>query len=479
MAETRGVVPSTGARTGPGTDCPYSPGQGAGDGSVAEQHSEFTWRSVTAAWAASVGMFVGTTPMISAVASLFVIPITSEFHISRTFYSTLMLVQPYIVALCSPFGGRLIDRYGTRRVLLPVVLAFGLAQWAMWGAGSLWQIIAVFAFTGILGGVHTYTAYTRVISSWFARRRGVVLGFMLMMGSSLGSVLVVQLVKRLIPEYGWRAGYVGMGCVILFYGLPVMWLFLREPVRAARGESGMASAPSAVAPNATAVPLSPVPPADADAAATHAPLPGMTRAEAMRTRTFWTIFIALTFAPMAIIGTIGQSVPMLQSRGFPLDVASNAVSSVYIGAMLAQTCSGFLLDRFDSPRIALPFFAAAFIGVLIMHTSQSASTLLPGAVLMGMGQGTEMGIGAYLISRFFGMRHFASIYSFIFAASNLGLGLGIISMGTVYDRWHSYAPMKYVMPTALVLAMLLFLSLGPYRFAKETAVSDADRRGRR
>ena len=35
-----------------------------------------------------------------------------------------------------------------------------------------------------------------------------------------------------------------------------------------------------------------------------------------------------------------------------------------------------------------------------------------------------------------------------------------------------------VMPTALVISMLLFLSLEPYRFAKQTAVSEADRRPR-
>ena len=225
----------------------YSPGRlptpGGLDVKSASPQSEFTRKSVTAAFAASVGMFVGTTPMVSAIASLFILPISTEFHISRTFYSGLMLVSPYIVALCAPFGGRLIDRYGTRRVLLPVVVLFGLTQWAMWGAHSLWQVVALFALTGILGGVHTYTSYPRVIATWFGRWRGFMTGAMLMFGSSLGSALVPQMVRRLNEAYGWRAGYVGMGCVILFYGLPLLWLFLREPARAA-GQPAPAPSPS-------------------------------------------------------------------------------------------------------------------------------------------------------------------------------------------------------------------------------------------
>jgi MFS family permease len=395
-------------------------------------------------------MFVGTTPMISAVASLFIVPISSEFGISRAGYALLMLVSPYIVALCAPFGGQLIARYGTRKVLLPVVLAFGLMQLAMWAASAQWQVVVLFALFGVAGGVHTYTAYTRVISGWFGHRRGLILGLMLALGSSLGSALVPQMVRRLNEAWGWRAGYVGMGCVILLYGLPVLWLYLHEPVRAVR--------PARVG----------------AAAAAYVELYGQTFREALRSREFWIICSALLFAPLCIIGTIGSSVPMLTERGFSAAVATNALSTVYIGAMVGQLCSGALLDRFDTPRIVLPFFGLALVGAVIMHTSSTAATLIPGAVMMGFGQGTEMGIGSYLMTRFCGLRNFGLLYGCVFASANLGLGLGLYSMGYAHDLTGSYAVMAYVLPGALLLAMLLLLTLGPYRYPRETVVSEAD-----
>jgi MFS family permease len=410
--------------------------------------SEFSRASVTAAIGASVGMFVGTTPMVSAIASLFIAPISEEFGISRTDYSILMLVSPWIVALCAPFGGRLLDRHGTRKIVLPVVLVFGFAQLAMWGAHSLWAIIALFAVIGVCGGVHTYNSYTRVVSMWFAKHRGIMMGLMIAFGSALGAVLIPQLVGHLIQNYSWRAGYVGMGCIILLYGLPVLYFFLREPVGSNEvSRQQMGSAQPAVE------------------------LVGLTWKETMRTRTFWTIFLALFLGPFAIIGTVGQAFPMLTERGFSPQTALNAISSLYIGGMTGQLTSGFLLDRINTPRIAIPFFAVSLVGMAILHTTTDASLLLPSAMLIGVAQGSELGIGAYLISRFFGLKAYGAIYSTIFAGANVALGIGLITMGNVHDRFGSYAPMAYVMPTALLLVIGLLLTLPGYKYARQSAVS--------
>lgn len=412
--------------------------------------SEITRKSMTAAFAASVGMFVGTTPMVGAVSSLFMQPVSAEFGVNRTSYSSLLLLQAWIVALCAPWGGRLLDRYGTRRILLPVVLVFGLVQWAMSLASAFWQFAIFFGLTGVCGCVHTYTAYTRVISTWFAKRRGVVMGLMLALGSSLGAVLIPQLVRRLNEAYGWRAGYVGMGSVILFYGFPIMLFFLREPAGAR-------------------------PSIDAKNLASTVNLPGDTWGEALRSRPFWTICTALVFAPMAIAGTVAHSVPMLIERGSSFAVATNAVSAIFGGAMLGQLGSGYLLDRFDTPRIALPFFAAAMIGAAVTHTTGSPTALIMGALLLGLGHGSELGIGAYLVSRYYGLRSYGAIYGCVFSAANLGVGIGILSMARVHDITGSYSRMAYVMPAALLVTMLLLLTLGPYKYPKMSAVSAGDR----
>ncbi|MGC3980352.1 MAG: MFS transporter [Steroidobacteraceae bacterium] len=414
---------------------------------------------MTAAAAASVGMFIGTTPMVSATASLFIEPITSDFGISRTTYSAIMLVPPWIVALLLPFSGRAMDRWGVRAVALPVVLAFGLCQFAMWGVHALWQLLLLFGIIGACGSVHTYTAYTKVVSMWFDRYRGIVIGCMIAAGSSLGAAIVPQFVRIWIRDDGWRMGYVGMGCIILLYGLPIMYFFLREPQRK-QAESELHGSADTAAATAVA-------PATVDEHAHHHV--GLTWKEALRTRTLWTIVIALTLSPMAIVGTIAHSFPMLTERGFSPQNAANAISAVYIGGMIGQLSSGFLLDRFNSPKIALPFFLIAMAGVGVIHTTTSTALLIPGAMMLGLGQGSEFGIGAYLVSRFFGLKNYGAIFSIIMAGANVGVGLGLLSMGIVHDDYGNYGPMRYVLLCAMTGVMLLLASLGRYRYERVAA----------
>lgn len=405
------------------------------------QH-EFTRASMTAAAAASVGMFIGTTPMVSATASLFIEPITSDFGISRTAYSAIMLVPPWIVALLLPWSGRAMDRWGARAVVLPIVTLFGLCQFAMWRVHALWQLLLLFGIIGACGSVHTYTAYTKVVSMWFSRYRGIVIGSMIALGSGLGAATIPQLVRIWIRDHGWRMGYVGMGCIILFYGLPILYGFLREPGRPRKATQAQDSIPK------------------------HC---GLTWNEAMHKRSFWTIVVALTLAPMAIVGTIAHSFPMLTERGFAPQTAANAISAIYVGGMVGQLISGFLLDRINSPKIALPFFIVALIGVGLVHSTRSANVLLPGAMMLGLGQGSEFGIGAYLVSRFFGLKNYGAIFSIIMAGANAGVGIGLLLMGIVHDRSGNYAPMRYVLLITMTIVCLLFLSLGRYAYDRISA----------
>jgi MFS family permease len=194
-------------------------------------------------------------------------------------------------------------------------------------------------------------------------------------------------------------------------------------------------------------------------------LPGLTRAEALRTPSFWLLTPAIFLASMALIGTTAHAVPMLTERGFTSLIGTTAISCFFFGGIAGQLTSGFFSDRIDSPRVALPYFLCALIGAMVVHVTRNQAVLLGGAVLMGMGQGAEIAFAAYLTSRYFGLRAYGSIYSLLFASSNIGIGVGLITMGFVHDQAGSYRPMTYVFGVALTVAFVLIALLGPYRFA--------------
>lgn len=401
---------------------------------------EITRASVLAAFAASVGMFVGATPMISATASLFIKPLAAEFDLSRTAISAILLMSPWTVALLAPFGGRALDRWGVRKVILPVLAIFAACHFLLYFTNSIWQVIFFYVVLGACASVHTYSAYTKVIAMWFTRNRGLALGLMIASGSALGGALIPQLVRPWIDEYGWRAAYAGMGLIITFWGGPILFLFLREPagVIQKKGDAPLA------------------------------PLQGLARAEAFKTRTFWTIFALILLSPMAIIGTAGHSFPMLTERGFNAVTATTALSFIYIGGMIGQLSSGFLLDRINSPKIVIPYFACAMAGVVIMHTTSNPAFLIPGAMLLGLGQGSELGITAYLTTRYFGLKAYGAIYGILYGVASFGVGIGLMSMGIIHDIADGYGPMKFVFIGAMSLVILLVLTLPRYVYKRQS-----------
>jgi MFS family permease len=394
--------------------------------------TEFTRASVGAAAAAWMGFFVGPNALLASTQGLFMQPLAAAFGLSRTSISAIMLISPCLVALCVPFAGRAMDRYGLRRVLLPGIALFGIVHLCMGRAGSASQLIALSVLLSVAASLHGAVGYAKLVSLWFARHRGMVLGLVVALGTGVSSALAPQALRLIIRDHGWREAYAALGVLILGVGFPTLFFLLREPESGHRLSSDAAS------------------------------LPGLTATEAMRKPAFWLMLGAMLCASTALLGTIIHAYPMLTERGFSPGIATTAVSISFLGSVFGQLFSGYLVDRINSPRTALPFFIAAFFGVLIVHSASMPAPLLAGAAFLGVGTGAENALAAYLTSRYFGLRGFGNIFGFMLGAATLGVGIGLMMMGITHDLAGDYRPMRTVFGVIMAFAVLAMALLGPY-----------------
>jgi len=95
---------------------------------------------------------------------------------------------------------------------------------------------------------------------------------------------------------------------------------------------------------------------------------------------------------------------------------------------------------------------------------------LSAVVLMGLAQGAEFDIMAYMVSRYFGLRAFGEIYSYAFAAFTLGGVIGPLLMGVGFDLTGSYRLVLGTLVVAALMAAGLMSRLGPYRLWEPAAV---------
>ena len=95
---------------------------------------------------AAVGLCLGAAPIIVFSFAVFFKPLSQEYHAGRGAISFAFTLQNLGAAFFAPLTGRLIDRFGARKVILPgtAIFAVLLLSSNLLG-GKLWYLYAFFA----------------------------------------------------------------------------------------------------------------------------------------------------------------------------------------------------------------------------------------------------------------------------------------------------------------------------------------------
>jgi MFS family permease len=104
------------------------------------------------------------------------------------------------------------------------------------------------------------------------------------------------------------------------------------------------------------------------------------------------------------------------------------------------------------------------VGLLAAHAGEPAPFFA--AVCIGLAIGAEVDMLGFFVSRYFGRRSFGTLYGLIFAAFTIGIGVGPAILGWGFDAYHSYDQVLRIYVASLVVAALLFLTLGKYHYPK-------------
>jgi MFS family permease len=395
---------------------------------------EFTRRAAGVLIACTVALTLGPASLIFNTFALLMQPMGGEFGWNRGQTSALVSVLAASYALGSPLKGYLVDRWGARRVVIPMTLAVGCVTAAvgLFNGTGVWLYL-LFALIGLLtpGNV----PFGKVIGEWFLSKRGLAYG-LLGFGFQLAVPVELNAGRLSVDTFGWRAVFAMYGGLQLFVALPLLFSLFRERPIAATGDQ----------------------PAQT--------LGGATFKAAMLSSSYWVIVLGLLLSEFAAAGFLIHGVAMLTEKGLSRAAATFALSALPVGAMLAQPILGFFLDRFDTPRVALPFAVAALLGFVLIQTTNAFIPLVVAIGLFGLGGGGETGTTQYYIGRYFGLRHFSTIYGSIQPLTlALALGAGPAVLGFCYDKTGSYDIDFKLMDAALIVAVLLLLLLRKYSYA--------------
>lgn len=388
----------------------------------------YGWRVTLAA---CMGVMAGFGSLFVYTFSVFVKPLSTQFGWTREEISAGFAIAAVTLGAVSPVLGRWIDRYGPRRIILPsmtiyvgaifslALLHFGLAQF----------YLTCFVL-GAVGNGAAHLAYSRSISTWFQRRLGTALAFV-MAGAGLGAMIFPVLAQSLITHSGWRASYAALGGVALGLGLPLSWHYIRE-----RGAVRRTSAPMSQG--------------------------GMTWQQGLRCSPFWIITAILFVSSISMNGAITHLSALLTDRGLAAGDAALCASLLGGSSLLGRVFVGWLLDRFFGPHVAFAINGITALGIVLLARADSFAAGSFAAALIGMGAGGEAATTPYLLTRYFGLRSFSTLYGFTWTFYAAAGAIGPVILGRAFDVTGSYTSLLLVLSAALGLMALTNFLLPSY-----------------
>ncbi|MFR9673001.1 MFS transporter [Streptomyces sp. TR06-5] len=149
-----------------------------------------------------------------------------RFEVTASALSTFSLLQLLVYAGMQIPVGLLVDRWGTRRVLIAGALLFTTGQLGFALAGSYPVALACRALLGC-GDALTFISVLRLGNRWFPARRSPLVAQLAGLVGMSGSLVTTLVLARVLSAFGWTATFAGSAAAGALVLLLVV-LFLRD-----------------------------------------------------------------------------------------------------------------------------------------------------------------------------------------------------------------------------------------------------------
>lgn len=373
------------------------------------------------------------------VSSIFIAPISEAFGWSRGDLAIGAMLSYVVGAVTLPLIGRFTDRFGFRPVAM--VCALGLAS--VYAATAMmpnayWYYLGLMIVGGVFGGGTASIVWTRPVIATFERQRGLALGLATAC-TSVAAMASPLILAGVIGEGGWRAGFFAMAALTGLVGMPLALALI--------GRGGAAGSKLA-APDAGETPV-------------VQDVRDVPLGEAVRGLRFWLLVLAIVCINVPGSGVLGQLAPMVGDFGLNAGEVAAVLSIYAAGLLIGRVLTGFALDRFPAPLVGAVTTLVPAVGIVMLMTPELSFALAALAVgLIGMQQGAEVDLFAYFIARFFGVKHFSSLYGVIAMAGALSTAAALVLFGEMHDATGSYDVALVIGAGLFVLGAVAFGAMG-------------------
>ncbi len=391
--------------------------------------------------AASGGIQLFAASLFIQSYGAYLVLLQADFGWSKTVMAGAFALTRLESGLLGPLQGWLVDRIGTRPVILAGALIFGISFMLfsqVQGLVGFYLIFALMALGSSLGGFPTLMVS---LVNWFRRHRSKAISLS-SLGFSLGG-LAVPLVILSMESIGWRSTAFFSGVIILGVTLPLACLIRHRPAE-------LGEVPDGVRRTGRSEP-------------THLPpMRNFSASEALRTAAFWQLSLGHALALLIVSTMLVHLTPHLtESLEYSLGLAGLVIALVTGFQMTGQVIGGYLGDKIDKRILCAACMVAHSLGVILITYATSAWMVGAFAVLHGLAWGMRGPQMVALRADYFGPASFGTIMGFSSLIVMFGMGGGPIIAGYMADVYGGYEQGFTLLAILGLLGAVFFLLARP------------------
>jgi MFS family permease len=364
-------------------------------------------------------VIVAAGALISCVAigamfslAVFLAPMAEATGWSRAGISMAMTLDFLAMGAAGFAWGAASDRFGARPVVLCGAVLLGLGLLLASRASSLLEFqLAYGVLVGLSAGAF-FAPMIATVTGWFDTQRSLAVS-LVSAGMGVAPMTISPFARWLTTAYDWRTAMLIIGIGAWALMIPAALLVRRPPAltNAGAGPGAGRAEPGA-----------------------H-----LSVAAALRSRQF--IVLALTFfcCCAAHSGPIFHMVSYAIGCGVPAMAAVTIYSVEGLAGLGGRLLFGVLGDRLGAKPVLVGGLLLQAVAILTYLFVRELDEFYALALVFGAAYGGVMPLYAVLAREYFGLRILGAVLGATTMASSLGMALGPLAGGWVFDAFHAYS----------------------------------------
>lgn len=373
------------------------------------------------------------------------VPLQHEYGWSRATISIAVSINLVLYGFSGPFAAALMQRFGTRLVMVSALFAIGVGAGLTTRMTEPWQLDLLWGVVvGLASGTMASVLAATVANRWFVRRRGIIMGVLTASGAT-GQIQFLPILALLTASLGWRSAAWAVA-VVSFALIPLVVLLMQN----APEDIGLSAY------GAREYEVSPAP--------TGNPIGNALRGLRLgsRSRDFWLLSVSFFVCGASTNGLIGTHlIPAAMDHGMSEVAAATLLATMGAFDIVGTIFSGWLTDRLDSRWLLAWYYALRGLSLFLLPYALGSPNLalIVFVVFYGLDWVATVPPTAAIATEVFGRADGSIVFGWIFASHQLGAATAAFAAGAIRTQVGSYLPAFLAAGTLCLIASALVTRL--------------------